>query len=242
MTINRDGQVPDSYQGINPITQPKTVLANRAPTASDRRYKLGTTWIDRPNNQAYLLTNVSAGVANWAQGSSGGTATVMSTLYTAPAATDLDITVPTGQDGVVKLGDAAGSNKLSVTDSADAEVLAVDSNGAVTASGAVSSAGNVVMSAVATQLVMNGGAATDFIGQATLASGTATVLNTNIKSGDRIFLTRADLNSASALGELTVTAQTASTSFVITAIDASDGSSTITGDTSIVNYFIVSQT
>lgn len=99
--------------------------------------------------------------------------------------------------------------------------------------------GNLILGAVATQLQMNGGAATDFIGQATLASGTATVANTNIAANDRIFLTRAALNSSTALGELTITAQTASTEFIITAIDPADGTSTIAGDTSIVNYVIV---
>jgi hypothetical protein len=121
-------------------------------------------------------------------------------------------------------------------DSGDVEVASVDSDGNLTV------AGNVVLSGAAKQLQMEGGAATDFIGQATLVSGTVTVANTNIAAGDRIMLTRADANSSSALGQLTITAQTASTSFVITALDASDGSTTVTGDTSIVNYVIFRQT
>ena len=84
-----------------------------------------------------------------------------------------------------------------------------------------------------------GTASSSLSGQATLASGTVTVANTDLEASDLIFLTRADANSSSALGDLTITAQTASTSFVITALDPSDGSSTITGDTSIVNYNIV---
>lgn len=101
--------------------------------------------------------------------------------------------------------------------------------------------GDIILSSVATQLQMNGGAVTDFIGQATLTSGTVTIANTNIAATDRIFLTRADANSSTALGLLTITAQTASTSFVITALDPADGSTTITGDVSVVNYFIVRQ-
>src|SRR5690554_2604215 len=158
---------------------------------------------------------------------------VTSPLYTAGAGVDLAITAPNGQDAIVKMGDDAGSNKVSFTDSGDAEVANIDSDGNLSAVGGTFS-GNVVLSSVATHLQMNGGAVTDFIGQATLASGTVTVANTNISATDRIFLTRAALNSSTALGELTVTAQTASTSFVITAIDPSDGTSTITGDTSIV--------
>jgi len=165
---------------------------------------------------------------------------VTSPLYTAGAGVDLAITAPNGQDAIVKMGDDAGSNKVSFIDSGDAEVANIDSDGNLSAVGGTFS-GNVVLSSVATQLQMNGGAVTDFIGQATLASGTVTVANTNISATDRIFLTRAALNSSTALGELTVTAQTASTSFVITAIDPSDGTSTITGDTSIVNYVIIRQ-
>ena len=66
---------------------------------------------------------------------------VTSPLYTASAA-DVAITAPAGQDCVIKLGDAAGANKLSVLDSADVEVFAVDSNGGqtyttITASGLI---------------------------------------------------------------------------------------------------------
>lgn len=165
---------------------------------------------------------------------------VTSPLFTADAGVDLALTAPTGQDALVKMGDDAGSNKVSFIDSGDAEVANIDSDGNLSAVGGTFS-GNIVLSSVASYIQMNGGAATDFIGQATLASGTVTVANTNIAAGDRIFLTRAALNSSTALGELTVTAQTASTSFVITAIDPSDGSSTITGDTSIVNYVIIRQ-
>jgi len=68
---------------------------------------------------------------------------VTSPLYTAAAGSDLDLTVPAGQDCVLKLGDAAGANKFSITDSADSEVFAVDSTGAQTYAG-ITVAGNFV--------------------------------------------------------------------------------------------------
>lgn len=166
---------------------------------------------------------------------------VTSALYTAAAAADFLLTVPAGQDGVFKMGDALAANKISFTDSADSEVAQINSDGAAQFDSSVTAGGNLILSSVATQIEMNGGAVTDFIGQATLSSGTVTVLNTNIAANDRIFLSRADLNSSSALGHLTVTAQTASTSFVITAVNASDGSSAVAGDSSIVNYVIIRQ-
>lgn len=100
--------------------------------------------------------------------------------------------------------------------------------------------GNLVLAAVAKQIQLNGGAVTDFIGQATLSSGTVSVANTNIAAGDRIFVTRSSLNSSTALGEL-VTAISAGASFSITSVSVADGSTTITGDTSVVDYIIFRQ-
>jgi len=47
---------------------------------------------------------------------------VTSALYTTAAATDLLITAATGQDIILKMGDAAGANKVSFTDSADSSL------------------------------------------------------------------------------------------------------------------------
>jgi len=492
MGIERDGQDPQGYVGISPIKNPSTVVAKRAPGSGDRRYKIGTPWIDRTAASVYFLTDVAAGAANWAIAAPGasdvdtltgdtggplsptagnmnilggtnmavagagstltlnvdsastfatsvtspsivGTTSVTSPIYTTAAA-DTNINSAAGQDiilqmgdaaaankisfedvasvevasldsdgaltvvsmdgvigsvtpaagtfttltgttidGVigsvtpaaatfttavattslsspiwtstgamalnmpagafdltVKLADAAGAQKLSITDSASSEIASLDSDGqlnllagdaVITRSSASADVtvqvtnsdntaadsdaffeaavggtsggnagirfqisggqnysmgidnadsdklvicadndlgtdvlvkmdettkdfevfqGNLVIGAVAKQLQMNGGAVTDFIGQATLSSGVATVLNTNIAAGDRVFLTRSSTNSSTGLGELVVTIN-ASTSFVITSVDVADGSTTITADTSIVDYFIVRQ-
>lgn len=71
MTINRDGQRPDSYQGLNPVQNPPIIKATRAPATGDRRYKIGTTWINTSANTAYFLTSVVAGSATWALASPG---------------------------------------------------------------------------------------------------------------------------------------------------------------------------
>lgn len=60
---------------------------------------------------------------------------VSAPLYTAAAGIDLDVTAPAGQDIVIKMGDAAAANKVSFTDTADAEVASIDSNGAFTTTG-----------------------------------------------------------------------------------------------------------
>lgn len=106
--------------------------------------------------------------------------------------------------------------------------------------GDTSVSGNFVLSSVAKQIQMNGGAVTDFIGQATLSSGTVTVANTNIAAGDRIFITRNSINGSTALGMI-ITSISAATSFTITAVQTATPASTETGDTSIVDYVIVRQ-
>lgn len=377
MSIRRDGRDPSGYLGVVPSERPANKIAQRAPTSSDRRMKIGTIWIDQPSNQVYQLTSVTSGTPNWTllgpgasdvdtmTGDSGGAlsptggnmnilggtnmtvagavstltvnmdaaitlaTSVTSALYTAAAAADFLLTVPAGQDGVFKMGDAAGANKISFTDTADVEVANLDSNGNIralagdiiasrsSAAGEVTiectnsdntsadsdafvevavggtsggnpgirfqisggqnysmgidnadsdklvicadndlgtdvlvkmdetnknfevAQGNLVIGAVAKQLEMNGGAATDFIGQATLTAGTVTVANTNIKATDRIFVTRSDVNGSTALGVLDVSI-TASTSFTIDARNPADAT-VQTNDISVVDYIIVNQ-
>ena len=59
------------------------------------------------------------------------TTSVTSPTYTSSGA-DTNITAASNQNIVVKMGDAAGSNKVSFTDSADAEVANMDSDGVTT--------------------------------------------------------------------------------------------------------------
>ena len=61
-----------SYLNQNEPSQVLSVPAKRAPNANDKRYKIGTQWIDTQSNQAYLLLDVNAGQANWMQISSPG--------------------------------------------------------------------------------------------------------------------------------------------------------------------------
>jgi hypothetical protein len=183
----------------NPLQKvfPLPILANRAPTSSDKNYQAGQVWIDKSDNKAWFLTSVVAGSATWAlaspgasdvdtlTGDSGGAispaagnitlaggtnvttagagstitfnldaaitlaTSVSSPLYTVAAATDLAITAAAGQDIVMKMGDAAGANKVSFVDSADVEVAAIDSNGGFTM-GAITFTGLLTAEASAT--------------------------------------------------------------------------------------------
>lgn len=99
-------------------------------------------------------------------------------------------------------------------------------------------AGNLILTSVATQVQMNGGAVTDFIGQGTLVAGTVTIANTNIAAGDRIFVTRSALNASPALGDF-ITTISAAASFTVASYDALGAVETT--DVSSFDYFIVRQ-
>lgn len=100
--------------------------------------------------------------------------------------------------------------------------------------------GNLIINTAGKQLQVHGGAVTDFIGTATLTAGTVTIANTNIAATDRIFIQRQDVNSSTAIGNLTYSIS-AATSFTITSVQDAAPGVTETNDVSIVSYFIVRQ-
>jgi hypothetical protein len=104
----------------------------------------------------------------------------------------------------------------------------------------VSASSNLSLTGAATQIRIEGGAATDFIGQATLTAGTVTVANTNIAATDKIYFVRSSINGSTALGALTYSI-TPATSFTITSVDPAVPANTETNDVSIVEYLIVRQ-
>lgn len=106
----------------------------------------------------------------------------------------------------------------------------------------VNVAGNLILTTAGTCLQLNGGAATDFIGQVVLVAGTATIVNPNLNSGThRIFLQRKVPGLSSAIGQLTYVINTG-VNFVITAIRVIDPTATEIDDVSTIEYFIVNET
>jgi hypothetical protein len=74
---------------------------------------------------------------------------VTSPIYTSTGAVDTAINAVAGQDIIIKMGDAAGAQKVSFVDSADAEVASIDSNGGLTTT-AITFTGLLTASASAT--------------------------------------------------------------------------------------------
>jgi len=145
----------------------------------------------------------------------------------------------------VNLIAAGGSVNLLGTEAA-ADAISIDASNA--AGGVQINAGtndvqilsSLRLPTAATQLQVEGGASTDFIGRASLVSGTIVVANTNIAANDRIFLTRSGVGASTTLGVLQ-TQIIPSTSFVVTALQPGNPGTTETGDASTVDYFIVRQ-
>ncbi len=173
----------------------------------------------------------TAGTRTIAIGSSAATETVLGTCNINASGAAVT-TIGTGGTGAVNIGNATGNT--AVTGSLTASTSLTATAGDITAT-----LGNVVINGAAKQLRCHGGAVTDFIGQATLNTGTVTVLNTNIAAADKIFVSRQGINGSTALGVFNV-AITPATSFSITALKTSDAT-TETNDASIVDYFIVRQ-
>lgn len=60
------GQNSLSYLNQNEPAQVLIVRAPRNPTTSDRRYKIGTLWLNTSTQTTYMLTHVASGLATWA--------------------------------------------------------------------------------------------------------------------------------------------------------------------------------
>jgi len=152
ITFNLDAAITLATSVTSPIYTAAAGLAINAAAANDITIKMGDAVA---GNKVSFVDSAAAEVASI---DSDGTLTVVnmdgiigattpaaitgttitantsfvSDVYTAPAASDLNINSIAGQDVIVKLGDAAGANKLSVTTSAGAEVFAIDSTGGIT--------------------------------------------------------------------------------------------------------------
>lgn len=206
---------PPNYQESN--TNPPTGYQPGMPTLWD--------------NVATASVFFSRGDSNWI--ALGGGSTAIATINSvSPVAGNFNI-----------LGTA---NQLTVTNGVGGLTLslpaAVTLPGSltVTSGGVTVTAGNAVLNGAASQLRVHGGAVTDFIGTATLVSGTVTIANTNIASTDRIIIQRIAANASTTLGEFSYTIS-AATSFTITSLILGTPASTQTADVSSVFYFIVRQ-
>lgn len=136
----------------------------------------------------------------------------------------------------------AGTGITATTGNIAASAGAVNAATSITATAGdiTATLGNLILNGAAKQIRIKGGAVTDFIGTATLVSGTVTVANTNIAATDRIIVFRIAANASTTMGELSYTIS-AATSFTINALILGTPGSVQTGDASTVGYIIIRQ-
>lgn len=93
MAIKRS--VENAYGLNSPLTSvfPEPIVSQRSPTAADSA-PIGTLWVDKPNDDAYILTSVVANSATWigvGRGAAAFTNITVSESYTQSAGTfDVD--------------------------------------------------------------------------------------------------------------------------------------------------------
>ena len=210
---------PQSNQFLDPV------VTNRAPLTSDRGIA-GQVWVDQTNNLAYMFNKNSAGLAQWIQIVAGGGAGVFTSLIVTGALTQ--------SNGPVDISVDAAVAAVNIATGAAAKTLTL---GSATAGSVTNVNSQLVIATAGKGLTINGGAATDTIGQATLVAGVATVLNTNIAATDRIFISRRTTGGA-AVGNLTYVINVG-VSFVVSSFN--DASAAVITDVGSFDYLIIRQ-
>ena len=210
------------------------IVGNGAPTAALKRAP-GTFYLDEVAQLIYASGGVVNNQAVWiALGSSSGDVLTINNLN--PTSGNITVAGTSNQIGVANAGSTV-TLSLPVAVTAPGSLATTTTLTAGTDLSATN--GNISVSGSGKALRCKGGAAIDFIGQATLTAGTVTIANTNIQATDRILLSVSNINASTALGLLTF-AITPNTNFVITSRKPADATAE-TNDVSTVNYVIVRQ-
>lgn len=150
---------------------------------------------------------------------------------------------------VTVAGDASASNTITSASGIVAQTGSVQTNigdinsfsTLTAATDITTTAGDLILNGAGKQLQLHGGAATDFIGIATLTNGNVGISNTNIAATDRVFMQRINVNGSTALGSLAISIVTPGVSFIVNARQFSSPLGPEAGDQSTFVYWIVRQ-
>lgn len=172
--------MPSYNQSAYGLTQslvnvfPAPVVAKRAPTANDLNYDIGTTWVDVPLNNYYVLTSIVSNVANWALlAASGGDVTDLSG----------DTGTATPSAGVIGINGGGSTNIVTAASGHSVSVAVISSPhfaGTTTvATGLIATTGNIT--ATTGNIVATAGsvsAATTVTAGTTITAGTGITATT----------------------------------------------------------------
>jgi hypothetical protein len=159
-----------AYSLNEPLTHmaPYPIVALRAPTTNDKNYAIGTLWIYKTTNAAYILTSVVSNSATWEVISGGGADTFTS------------LTVTPGPTNITGATTVLGTTLINSTGAA---TTTVGNSGS-----ALGLTGNVVT--LTGKIAMPQGTGSSSVGiSSAMIAGTTTVATTAVTSNSRIFLT-----------------------------------------------------
>ncbi len=258
---------PKQYLGVRAVAPPDLTIADRAPGSTDTAFLRGQLWLDKTNEASYqysgttwiaLGSGTTGAVVSLTGDSGGAIVPVAGNIDVLGDSTDGVSVVGTAGTLTINVAAASTTQRGTLETSTDAEsVTGTSTVVAVTpasltarlaapgAIGGTTPAAGTFTTLTATNLVVNtlisynGGAATDFIGTATLNNGTVDVANTNIAAGDRIFLVHEALNASTEVGVLQYSIDPG-VDFTINSLDPTDAT-VATGDLSTISYVIIRQ-
>ena len=239
MTIQPGAAVYTQGFGTRPENVEVPHIDTRAPAATDVLYPIGKPWIDKLNQNAYILVaqTTTNGVVSsvWVE-TGGSTGAVSSVVGTANQVT---VTTAAGVATVSLPSAITTPGSLTTTTTLTGGTGITATTGNITATN-----GNFVLGTAGNKLVSTSVATTttagaNSIGSVTLASGTATVATTAVTANSLIITWRQSVGASTALGELTVGTITAGTSFVINAATQGTPGTPLATDASVVGWMII---
>lgn len=191
----------------------------------------GNFSLDGAATSAYTFApSTTSGTINFG-GTGANTGTM--TIAGGTGAQTINIANSTGVK-TVNIATGAAANVVTIGTTNTTSTTTINSgSGNINATG-----GNLKIATTGKGLQIKTGAATDMAGSSVLTLGTVTIANTNIATGDLIFLTRISAAGSATLGELTYTISNGA-SFTVTSLILGTPASTQTADVSTFGYFIV---
>ena len=146
---------------------------------------------------------------------------------------------------IINIGHSTGGKTINIGDGAGANAVTIGSTNSTSATVLNAGSGDVRVTSANLRIATAGkglqqkaGTATDMCGSGVLTAGTVTISNTNILTGDMIFIQRIGVAASTTLGELTYTISNGA-SFTVTSVILGTPGSTQTADVSTFTYFIV---
>lgn len=188
----------------------------------------------------FALNGVAGSTYNIGAATTTGTISIGGTAQTGTlsvgAGTGVQtINLGTGGTGVktINIGTGAVANVITVGTTNTTSALTLNSgSGNVNVAG-----GNLKIASTGKGLQIKAGLATDMAGTGILTSGTQTIANTNIATGDYIQISRISANSSTAVGMFTYTIVNG-TSFTVTSVGSTTGT-VLVADISTYFYNII---